>query len=401
VQFFKDMKVFRSLQSKPTKPTSKSTPKEKTNIKVFGLNFRDTPVAVYFAGNVNNYYQIVQWMQPFEKLNEPMRIVFVLRDLEVYHKFTSEYPAYQTVYLKSLNDLTSFYDMNNIKVILYVNNGVKNFQSLINTKAYHIHINHGESEKESMYSNQAKAYDYVFVVGDRAVERYKEHLLNFNEAQFVKIGRPQLDYIEPISIENPENKKVILYAPTWEATHESMNYSSVAKYGELLINLLIMSKKYIVIYKPHSAMGTKNAKIKTAHNNIIKIINEYQDGYVFQDEAITNIFPIVDFAFFDNTSVMIDYLDFQRPGAYLKIKEDASLKHLLEGLTQIDENNFSKVLSILEDELEHDTKKVQRAKIKEYYLGNYRMGESTQKFIEEIMNMAKRRDEEIEQKYKE
>ncbi len=57
----------------------------------------------------------------------------------------------------------------------------------------HIHVNHGESDKVSMVSNQAKAYDKVFVAGEAAVRRHRAALVDFDESTLVRVGRPQLD----------------------------------------------------------------------------------------------------------------------------------------------------------------------------------------------------------------
>ena len=67
------------------------------------------------------------------------------------------------------------------KAIIYPNNGLRNFQSLIWAEAVHIHVNHGESDKVSMVSNQAKAYDKVFVAGEAAVRRHRAALVDFDE----------------------------------------------------------------------------------------------------------------------------------------------------------------------------------------------------------------------------
>jgi hypothetical protein len=390
--FIRDTKLLRQTSNK------KSKHNQYNNIEVFSIDFKNTPIGVYFYGSLNSYYQLQQWIKPLLELHQSMPFVFIVRDIHVYRKLIEDY-QHPTVYLKTLNNLTDFYQNNHLKIILYVNNGVKNFQSLMYTNAYHIHINHGESEKESMYSNQAKAYDYILTVGNRAIDRYKEHLLNFDSQKFIKIGRPQLDYIEKTTkINNLEQKKVILYAPTWEATHESMNYSSVSKYGEILIKFLLLKKEYLIIYKPHSAIGTKDSNIKRSHLNIIKMLETYQDGYVLEEENIHNIFPIIDFAFFDNTSVMIDYLYFNKPAAYLKIKEDNSLKHILKGIFEINENNFSEILTLLNKELKIDSLSKERNKIKYYYLDDYQQGESTKKFIHTLQQLIKKRDNEINTK---
>jgi len=355
------------------------------NIKFFGLDFRGREVVIYFYGTDKNVYQLEQWMPIFEKLNKKFGVLFIFRNESAYKFFTSKY-FFQAVHLPNLNDLITFYKLNNFRVVLYVNNGVKNFQSLMCAKMFHVHINHGESEKESMHSNQSKAYDYVFVVGDRAIERYKEYLINFDENKYIKVGRPQLDFIEPIDIEFSNDAKTILYAPTWEATHQSMNYTSVDKVGELLIQYLI-DMNYNIIYKPHAGVGTKDKNVKKSHEKIIEMLESYENGKVFLDGNINDIFPKIDFAFFDNSSVMIDYLYFNKPGAFIEVQDDPSTRYLKKAYHTITPKKVVEFLVSLDETITNDTLKDERRKIKEFYLGNFEKGESTKKFLEEIENL--------------
>jgi hypothetical protein len=53
----------------------------------------------------------------------------------------------------------------------------RNFQSLAWPKAMHVHINHGESDKTSLVTHQARAYDRVLVAGDAAIRRLTTGLL--------------------------------------------------------------------------------------------------------------------------------------------------------------------------------------------------------------------------------
>ena len=90
-------------------------------------------------------------------------------------------------------ELRPCYDELDAKVALYCNNSPSNFDSLLDNRMLHVHINHGESDKQSMSSNNAKSYDRVFVAGQAAVERYASALLEFDTDRLVRIGRPQLD----------------------------------------------------------------------------------------------------------------------------------------------------------------------------------------------------------------
>jgi len=359
------------------------------------LNYKDCEVVLFFSGGINSYYQIKQWQRPLEALNKKHKVLYIITDYTVYNHYINDNQEIEVVYVDSFTDLIEFYQENEFAITLYINNSLRNFQAVRYSRGYHIHLNHGESEKESMRSNQSQAYDYVFTVGQRGVDRYKEYLLNFNPDKFIQVGRPQLDFINEMSINKHENQKVILYAPTWEATHPSMNYTSVPIYGVSFVKKILENEKYILIYKPHSALGTRDEDSKVANEKIKKLVEESSRAYYMEEENINDVFTLVDFALFDNTSVMIDYLHTNKPAAYIEILEDQSINELTKAFITINKDNHENINEILEDELQNDKNSDSRAKVKEYYLGNYAQGESTEIFINKISEYIIQRNERV------
>lgn len=358
------------------------------------MNYKNCEIIAFFSGGINSYYQIKQWQRAFEELSKKHKLLYVITDYEVYLAFVKE-QTLEAIYIQDFTTLIEFYQENEFAITLYINNSLKNFQAVRYSRGYHIHLNHGESEKESMRSNQAQAYDYVFTVGQRGIDRYEEYLLNFNPDKFIQVGRPQLDFINKLYIKKEKKQKVILYAPTWEATHPSMNYTSVPKYGVEIVQKILENKNYILIYKPHSALGSRNDDAKQANKEIMKLIGKSKNAYYMVDEDINDVFTLVNFAFFDNTSVMIDYLYTQKPAAYLEVLEDQSINELTKAFKTINKENFSEFMDILKKELENDSNEESRKKIKEYYLGNYKKGESTKKFINKISHFIKQRNKRV------
>jgi len=253
------------------------------------MNYKNCEVVVFFSGGINSYYQIEQWEKPFETLNKQHKVLYIITDYEVYLKFIQDQKI-EVVYMLEFTHLIEFYQENEFAITLYINNSLRNFQALRYSRGYHIHLNHGESEKESMRSNQSQAYDYIFTVGKRGTQRYKEYLLNFNPDKFIQVGRPQLDFIEPMKIDKKPNQKVILYAPTWEATHSSMDYTSVPVFGIELVKSILENDNYIFIYKPHSALGTRDENVKIANDSIMQMISLSPNAYYMGEENINNIF---------------------------------------------------------------------------------------------------------------
>ena len=149
-------------------------------------------VVVYLSDVPNRAYQLEQWLPALENLNKVHPVVLVFRKVPTMRQFRSM-TTLPKILLRRYDDLVNFYKFNDFKVCLYVNNGVANFQSLSIPELVHVHVNHGESDKLSMVSNQAKAYDKTFVAGPAAMERHEAALIDFDLGSFVKVGRPQLD----------------------------------------------------------------------------------------------------------------------------------------------------------------------------------------------------------------
>jgi CDP-glycerol glycerophosphotransferase (TagB/SpsB family) len=372
----KDMKVF-------------NPPKKINDAKTYSQFFYpikpNKHIVVYFSGTQELLYQLQQWMDVFIEVDKKHPVLIIMRHQTTKLKFQND-NRLPSLHFLTLTELLECYNKNEFPLILYVNNNQKNFQSLIYNKALHIHLNHGESEKESMRSNQAKAYDYVFTVGKRGTQRYQQNLLNFNPEHFIEVGRPQLDFIEPL-IFDKEDKTVILYAPTWEATHSSMNYTSLKKYGLPLVLQLLKNPNFHLIYRPHSSTGTVDAEIKKIHQQILSLVNKSPNATLMMQEEINSIFTIIDFAFFDNSSVLIDYLHHNKPACYLEILELEEIQYLKKAYTTIHQDNFSQIPDIINDEISNDPNKQQRDSVKELYLGNYEKNESTAKFISTLQRL--------------
>jgi len=377
-----------------------------TNISLVGYE-----VGLYFAGSMKNIYQIEQWLKVLKELDKRKKIAIIVRNKEVYD-WVEQNTDFTCIYCKTIDDLLNVYENNNFKCILYVNNGFKNFQSLINNKALHVHINHGESEKVSTFSNQAKAYDYVFIVGDAAFDKYNLNLIKKDMNKFIKVGRPQLEWIEKalpipqeklmVTVENEviKKRKVVLYAPTWEGTHEAMNYSSLEKMGRQIIQFLLNEPNYYVIYKPHPNTGSRSKIIDKINKEIIKLLENSEKGHVVLEGDINSLYEHVDIAIFDNSAVAIDYLYVDKPmimtDMFHKAEKTRINKPIITKCARlINENDVFYLNLILEKEINEDPLKNIRKKIKNYYLGdfNYHRKESTKMFISKIMEIIKERDE--------
>ena len=403
IRFFQDA---GKSKKKPT--TKKSTVKKAKStfsslidiISISNVDMSHFEVALYFAGEMGNIYQVEQWIAPFKELNTKKPLVIIVRIKSVYD-WLSANTDFIIVYCRTIENVIKFYEDNNFKCILYVNQGAKNFQSLINAKALHVHINHGESDKSSTITNQAKAYDYVCIVGDAAYDKYNLNLIQKDMKKFIKIGRPQLDHIQKIAPFNTE-KKVVLYAPTWEGTHESMNFTSLNDYGMDIVQKLIDHPDYYLLYKPHPNTGSRDSKTKSINNTIINLLKESETGETIIGGDINSLYEHIDLAIFDNSAVAIDYLQINKPmlmtDMFHKIKDRQSKPTIVKAARMLDSSEIDNLPMIVYEELEHDTLHEIRNKIRYYFLGNYDYSqkESTQKFVNTVLDICNERDNLLE-----
>ena len=153
---------------------------------------RDFSVLAYFGDDPQRVYQLAPWLPVLEQLDSVQPVAVVLRreDTAALVRPATRLPV---LVAEQFADLRARYGELDARVALYCNNSPSNSDSLLEPRMLHVHINHGESDKPSMASNNAKAYDRIFVAGQAAVHRYEHGLLEFDIDRLVRVGRPQLD----------------------------------------------------------------------------------------------------------------------------------------------------------------------------------------------------------------
>ena len=110
-------------------------------------------------------------------------------------------PAVVIAHYGRLDELLSRSD---VKLALYVNHNPQNFAALRFTSLAHVYLTHGDSDKGVSVSNQSKAYDFIFVPGQAAVDRIQAYTMFYDAAPHcVLIGCPQLDVDRPAGRSTP------------------------------------------------------------------------------------------------------------------------------------------------------------------------------------------------------
>ncbi|MEI5583289.1 MULTISPECIES: hypothetical protein [unclassified Agromyces] len=231
-------------------------------------------IGVYFADGKVNLYQLRQWYRPLARLAEVHPVVILSRASGAALQLLEESPL-PVAYVRRVADLEQVIHDQDLHLVFYVNQNAKNFQMMRYGRRWHVFINHGESDKMYMTTNQFKAYDYALIAGDAARARLEKVLWDYDfDKRAIPIGRPQADHYldgSPLPY-TPDDREVVLYAPTWEGDRGAAAYGSVVSHGVALVTSLLASGRHRVIYRPHPRSGVVDHEYGAANRAIIEAI---------------------------------------------------------------------------------------------------------------------------------
>ncbi|WP_291049537.1 hypothetical protein [Herbiconiux sp.] len=230
-------------------------------------------IGVYFADAPVNLYQMRQWYAPLVELAKTHPVVILSRSPAGTSALLAESPI-PVAYVRKVSDLEDFLLEHELKIVLYVNQNARNFQMMRYGRRWHVFVNHGESDKMYMTTNQFKAYDYSFVAGDAAVARLQRVLWDFDfDKRAIPIGRPQADHYRGVTPFPADGRTIVLYAPTWEGDRSAAAYGSIATHGEALVRAVLSSPTHRLIYRPHPRSGVLDPAYAAANRSIVAAIH--------------------------------------------------------------------------------------------------------------------------------
>ncbi|MBF4609191.1 CDP-glycerol glycerophosphotransferase family protein [Curtobacterium sp. VKM Ac-1393] len=229
-------------------------------------------IAVYFADGPVNMYQVRQWYAPLAELAKTHPVAIISRSPGTMLALLDESPV-PAVYARQVVDLEQFVDTQAPKVVFYVNQNARNFQMMRYGRMWHVFVNHGESDKMYMTTNQFKAYDYALIAGDAARGRLAEALWDYDlDAKTIAIGRPQADHFAGAAPYPDDDRTVVLYAPTWEGDRGAAAYGSIASHGTTIAEQVLASPRHRLVYRPHPRSGVLEPAYRAAHERIVAAI---------------------------------------------------------------------------------------------------------------------------------
>jgi CDP-Glycerol:Poly(glycerophosphate) glycerophosphotransferase len=401
--------AYRAIRAAVSPNLFVATPGEPKSAERFAdLGVGGTIVA-YFADPPARLYQIKQWLPVLEQLHERHPVLVLLRHVDSFPLVQDE-TGLPLVFARRLRDLEDVLETTDAKVCLYVNNSAQNFQPLSWRRSLHVHLNHGESDKVSMASNQAKAYDYVFVAGEAAEQRYVDNLIAFDGERLVRVGRPQLDVEFPRVLERA-SRPTVMYAPTWEGDTAAMDYTSLPRYGVKLVEKLLADGGFRVVYKPHPRVVQGSPAVVSAHKAIERALEaanrsiEPAERHVVEiEEDILPFFSACDVLASDVSSVALDWLYLRTEAPLWLLDPYADRERLVEAtplaasVGVVDEAVLEDIPAVLRSSLDEDPHRDAREEARRFYFGELTRGESTRRFLEAVDEIVARRDALLEAK---
>lgn len=229
-------------------------------------------IAVYFADGAVNMYQMRQWYAPLQELSKTWPVVVLARNARGALALLED-GALPVAFVPTIADLEAYVAEEDLRVVLYVNQNTRNFQMFRYGRRWHVFINHGESDKMYMTTNQFKAYDYALIAGSAARERLSRALWDYDlDSRTIEIGRPQADHFSGALPYPRDDRTVVLYAPTWEGDRPSAAYGSILSHGEALAAAVLASPRHRLVYRPHPRSGVVDAAYGAANKRIVAAI---------------------------------------------------------------------------------------------------------------------------------
>src|SRR5690606_37156583 len=110
-------------------------------------------IAVYFADSHVNMYQVRQWYAPLRGISDEWPVVVIARNPGGARALIDD-GELPVTFQPEVRGIERFLDEQDIRVVLYVNQNTRNFQMFRYGERWRVFINHGESDKMYMTTNQ-------------------------------------------------------------------------------------------------------------------------------------------------------------------------------------------------------------------------------------------------------
>ncbi|MGO3293714.1 MAG: CDP-glycerol glycerophosphotransferase family protein [Brachybacterium alimentarium] len=352
-------------------------------------------VILYFPDTADSLYQLRGWYGPLRELHRAQGLTIICMDSRVAATIRGEIDV-PVVTVAQDATLDALISSSGTKLILYVNYNPLNMAPLRARSALHVSLLHGDSDKGVSVSNQVKAYDYSFVAGQAAIDRFARYTSLFDAAsRCIAVGRPALDTdrAQVSSSSQRGDQPVVLYAPTWEGGQASVAYSSLRTHADPMLRSLLAAG-YRVIYRPHPLTGVRVPEFGEADRAVRDLL---EGGWhtISDNRPLQLDFVESDLLICDVSAVANDWLATGKPAIVTRSAgpeaQDAATR-MLEVLPRLDAADAETAAELVAEQLEVDPHREERRLLTEYYLGDTTPGASLERFLAACRDLSAQRD---------
>ena len=330
--------------------------------------------ALHWDAQPGTGYQIGRWIPYLDRLGVPY-VVFVRNPASFAE---AERMTSQPVLVRRGSREMDPVMVSTLRCVFYVNNALRNVHVVRYAGVRHVQLNHGDSDKATSFNPVFRMFDRNFVAGQAAVDRFSAHGISTAPDFFEIVGRPQVEDVALAAPGTPVRR--VLYAPTWAGMHADSAYSSLPIGPQIVAGLI--ARGCTVVYRPHP-YTRKNPDLVVASERILALLAEDRAAtgtehvYGAQAEQVWSIvdcFNAVDALVSDVSSVVPDFLYSEKPFAVAamggSVEEFFAEMPVARGGYVI-AGDASNLDSALDDLLGADPQRVERHRLKTYYLGDF------------------------------
>ncbi len=270
--------------------------------------------ALHWDATAGTEYQVTMWLPYLKRIGVPF--VVIVRNPDSFEGIArlTEVPV---ILRQEHGDLDAVV-VPSMRAVFYVNNAARNTHFIRFTGLKHIQLNHGESDKAPSYSPVFRLYDYDFVAGQAAIDRFSANGVAMPRALFRIVGRPQVEDI--LVGRSTSDVPTALYAPTWGGSYADSDYCSLP-IGHLIVEALIR-RGFRVVFRPHPY--TRHYPVHAQEADRIAAIlaadaratgTPHVFGGDAMDRSLVDCFNAADLLVSDVSSVVADFLYSEKPFA--------------------------------------------------------------------------------------
>ncbi|MEV0649662.1 CDP-glycerol glycerophosphotransferase family protein [Phytomonospora sp. NPDC050363] len=332
---------------------------------------------VHYSAPAGTEYHVGMWLPYLEALKVPYMVVLrENRGIAAMARLTKA----PVVVAPSMGQLEQVI-VPSLKAAFYVNNGMKNVQSIRFSHLTHIQLLHGDSDKASSYNPVTAMFDKIYVAGQAGIDRYRDNNVLIPEEKFTIVGRPQVSEVEivrtPIAdVASP----TVFYAPTWSGWFTDTNYCSLSIAEKILTGLI--ERGATIVFRPHpyTARNPASARQMARVEQLLaedaaKTGRAHKWGKTTtKDMSLFECMNACDAMVSDVTAVASDWLYSEKPFAITDMLDEGERFHKSFPLSQaayVVKSNASNVPDVLDRLLKLDPLADRRRDMKTYYLGDF------------------------------